>query len=110
MAAKKRVITVIVTVIIICALCTGGYFIYKEFSKNSSSSGEKVYVQKVSTVNTVTGSDLLANSFAGVIVAQKSVDVKYDTSKTIDEILVSEGDSVKKQDNIITYDVESNQL
>lgn len=110
MAAKKRVITVIVTVIIICAICTGGYFIYKEFSKNSSSSGEKVYVQKVSTVNTVTGSDLLANSFAGVIVAQKSVDVKYDTSKTIDEILVSEGDSVKKGDKLLTYDVESIQL
>lgn len=110
MTAKKRIVTVIVTIVIVCALGTGGFFLYKKFSGGTSKKGEKVYVQKVSAVNTAGGADLFSNTFAGVIVAQKSVDVKYDSSKTIDEILVSEGDTVKKGDKLFTYDVEAIQL
>lgn len=110
MTAKKRVSTVIITLIIICALAGGGFLLYKQFSGGASSRSEKVFVQKVSTINTVTGADLFSNSFAGVIVAQKSVDVKYDTTKTIDELLVSDGDSVKKGDKVLTYNVEAIQI
>lgn len=110
MTAKKRIVTVIVVVIIVCALCGGGFLLYKKFVKDGSSSSEKVYVQKVSAVNTVTGLNLMNNSFAGVIEAQKSVDVKIDTSKTIDEILVEEGSTVKKGDKLVTYDIEAIQI
>lgn len=110
MTAKKRIVTVIVVVIIVCALCGGGFLLYKKFGKSGSSSSEKVYVQKVSAVNTVTGTNLMNNSFAGVVEAQKSVDVKIDTSKTIDEVLVEEGSEVKKGDKLVTYDIESIQI
>ncbi len=110
MTAKKRIVTVIVVVIIVCALFGGGFLLYKKFGKSGSSSSEKVYVQKVSAVNTVTGANLMNNSFAGVVEAQKSVDVKIDTSKTIDEILVEEGSEVKKGDKLITYDIEAIQI
>jgi len=110
MTAKKRIVTVIVVVIIVCALCGGGFLLYKKFGKSGSSSSEKVYVQKVSAVNTVTGANLMNNSFAGVVEAQKSVDVKIDTSKTIDEILVEEGSEVKKGDKLVTYDIEAIQI
>ena len=45
-----------------------------------------------------------------MIVAQKTVDVKYDTQKTVKEILVKDGDSVKKGDKLLNYDVEQIQM
>lgn len=59
-------------------------------------SSQKVYVQKVSSLNTVSDFKLSNCSFLGVVEAQESVDVKYDSSKTVDEILVKDGDSVKR--------------
>ena len=94
----------------LCGLGAGGWYYYKHHSAAGSDRSEKVYVQKVSAVNTVGGSNLYANDFAGVIVAQKTVDVKYDSSKTIDEMLVQEGDSVKKGDKLFTYSIEEIQL
>ena len=48
--------------------------------------------------------------FSGVIESQKSLDVKYDTSKTIKEILVKEGDEVSEGTELFTYDVEAMEL
>ncbi len=110
MTAGKRAAVIVVAAALACAAGFGGYKLYKKFSGDKAKKSEKVFVQKVSSVNTVTGADLFSNSFAGVIVAQKSVDVKYDTSKTIDEILVSEGDQVAKGDKLLTYNVEAIQL
>lgn len=110
MATAKSIVTGVVTAAVICGLGAGGWYYYKQHSAAGSDRTEKVYVQKVSAVNTVGGSNLYANDFAGVIVAQKTVDVKYDSSKTIDEMLVQEGDSVKKGDKLFTYSIEEIQL
>lgn len=59
-------------------------------------SSQKVYVQKVSSLNTASDFKLSNRSFLGVVEAQESVDVKYDSSKTVAEILVKNGDSVKR--------------
>ena len=108
--STKGVVAGIVTAAVVCAGCAGGWYYYKNHVGKVSSSNEKVYVQRVAAVNTVGGAELYSNSYAGVIVAQKTVDVKYDQSKTIDEILVQEGDKVKKGDKLLTYNVESIQL
>ncbi len=100
----------IATLAVIGGVGFGGWYYYKHYGNETAVGTDKVYVQKVSNVNTVTGSDLFANSFSGVIVAQKSVDVKYDTTKTVDEILVADGDTVKKGDKLLTYDTEQIQL
>ncbi|MBR1739659.1 MAG: efflux RND transporter periplasmic adaptor subunit [Ruminococcus sp.] len=110
MSGKKRAVKIVTTVIVIAALGVGGFFAYKKFLAPKTTYKEKVYVQKVSYVNTVTNMDMFSNSFAGVIVAQKTVDVKYDTSKTVDEILVSEGQRVSKGDKVLTYNLEAIQL
>ena len=100
----------IATLAVIGGVGFGGWYFYKNYASPEATSTDKVYVQKVANVNTVTGADLFANSFAGVIVAQKSVNVKYDTTKTVDEILVAEGDKVQKGDKLLTYDTEAIQL
>ncbi len=108
--STKGVVAGIVTAAVVCAGCAGGWYYYKQHAGKVSNSSDKVYVQRVAAVNTVNGLDLNANCFAGVIVAQKTVDVKFDQSKTVDEILVHEGDKVKKGDKLLTYNVESIQL
>lgn len=107
MTTKKRICTVIIVLVIICAVCVGGFFVWKKTGKGGSKSSQKVYVQKVSSLNTVSDFKLSNRSFLGVVEAQESVDVKYDSSKTVDEILVKNGDSVKKGDKLLTYDVEA---
>ena len=108
--AAKGIVKGIVTAAIICGLGAGGWMLYKHYGVQAPVSSEKVYVQKVATVNTVGGANLFATNYAGVIVAQKTVDVKYDTTKTIDDVLVHEGDTVKKGAKLLTYNVESIQL
>lgn len=108
--AAKGIVKGIVTTAVICGVGVGGWALYKHFGGTGAARSEKVYVQKVATINTVGGANLFATNFAGVIVAQKTVDVKYDTTKTVDEVLVREGDEVKKGDKLLTYNVESIQL
>lgn len=100
----------VATLAVIGGVGFGGWYFYKNYASPEATSTDKVYVQKVANVNTVTGADLFANSFAGVIEAQRSVEVKYDPTKTIDEILVAEGDLVKKGDKLLTYDTEKIRL
>ena len=108
--AAKGIVKGIITAAVICGLGAGGWGLYKHFGTQTPGSSEKVYVQKVATLNTVDGANLFAHNFAGVIVAQKTVDVKYDTQKTVSEILVKEGDTVKKGDRLLNYDVEQIQI
>ncbi len=107
MTTKKRICTVIIVLVIVCTVCVGGFFVWKKTGKGGSKSSQKVYVQKVSSLNTASDFKLSNRSFLGVVEAQESVDVKYDSSKTVDEILVKNGDSVKKGDKLLTYDVEA---
>lgn len=110
MTAKKKIVTAVIIVIAAAALCIGGIFTWKKFFSSDSSDKQKVYVQKVSSVNTVSEFNIASNSFSGVIESQDAVNVKADSSKTIKEILVKNGDSVKKGDKLFTYDVEAIQL
>lgn len=108
--SAKGIVKGIVTTAMICGIGAGGWFLYQHYGNTASDRTEKVYVQKVATVNTVDGANLFATNFPGVIVAQKTVDVKYDTTKAVEEVLVHEGDKVKKGDKLLTYNVESIQL
>ena len=108
--AAKGIVKGIITAAVICGLGAGGWGLYNHFGSKATGSSEKVFVQKVATLNTVDGANLFAHNFAGVIVAQKTVDVKYDTQKTVKEILVKDGDTVKKGDKLLNYDVEQIQL
>lgn len=93
---EKRICTVIIVLVIVCTVCVGGFFVWKKTGKGGSKSSQKVYVQKVSSLNTASDFKLSNRSFLGVVEAQESVDVKYDSSKTVAEILVKNGDSVKR--------------
>lgn len=108
--SAKGVVSGILTVAVLAGLGGGGWYYYKQHIGTGATRSEKVFVQRVAAVNTVGGADLFTNSYAGVIVAQKTVDVKYDMNKTVEEVLVKDGDTVKKGDKLLTYNVEAIQL
>ena len=110
MTRTKKAVTAVITALAICGAGVGGYFAWKKLSADSENSSTKVYVQKVSDLNTASGFDLTATKYSAVVEAQASADVKLDSSKTVDQILVKEGDIVKKGDKVLTYDVESIEL
>lgn len=66
-----------------------------------------VYVQ---TVRELTGGIGSVSRFSGVAESQKVEKIAADTQKTVKEIYVSEGDSVKKGDKLFSYDTELMQL
>lgn len=106
----KKALTTLATIAVIGGIGAGGWYLYKHNVKPGAASSSKVYVQKVSNVNTITSADLFVNDYMGVIEAQKSVDVKYDREKTVEKVLVAEGDHVKKGDKLLTYSIEDIQI
>ena len=115
---KKKVIALIGVIVVVAALGgTGYYFRYEigEFAGekfenirdmipclNPGNSDDKVYVEKVSKVmNTYTG---VSNRYNGVVETQDSYEVNVDSSRTIEEILVEEGDTVEEGQKLVTYD------
>ena len=109
MEKKKKIIVAAVSAAVVLAAAVTGVVIWKTGSDNDSS--EKVFVTPVADVNTVnTILSLNGECFSGVIESQKTLDVKYDTSKQIKEILVKEGDEVEEGTELFTYDVESMEL
>ena len=71
MTTKKRICTVIIVLVIVCTVCVGGFFIWKKTGKGGSKSSQKVYLQKVSTLNTASDFKLSNRSFLGVVALQR---------------------------------------
>ena len=44
MTTKKRICTVIIVLVIVCAVCVGGFLVWKKTGKGGSKSSQKVYV------------------------------------------------------------------
>ncbi|SDA27446.1 HlyD family secretion protein [Ruminococcus sp. YE71] len=97
---------------IVAAIAAGaGFAGFKLWKKNDTPKVDgTVYVQKVSDVMSNDGLSLSGIMFSGVVEAQKTEDVKYDSTKTLKSIAVKVGDSVKEGDVLFTYDVESMNL
>ena len=104
MGKKKRGIIFAVAAVAVAAVIV---VLVRGFSSGSSSDGGNVvYVQKVSDLTGMTSSLNPSQSFSGVAQAQESVDIKADSSRKIDQIFVSEGQSVKKDDQLFSYQTD----
>ena len=56
--AAKGIVKGIITAAVICGLAAGGWGLYKHFGGKAAGSTEKVFVQKVATLNTVDGANI----------------------------------------------------
>lgn len=94
----KKILTAVLSIILLLSLCACG-----------SNTGETAAVQKVSDIVAM-GSIGYISRFAGVVVSGETSDVKKDDTKTILEVLVKEGDYVKKDDVLFSYDTKAMEL
>ncbi|MBQ9827617.1 MAG: HlyD family efflux transporter periplasmic adaptor subunit, partial [Lachnospiraceae bacterium] len=99
MGKKKKLI-----IIIACAAAAVvlGLFLWK-FLSGGSSGERKAFVMKVDDITGRSGS---VNRFTGQVVSQDTVTINKDSDKTVKEILVEAGDTVKKDQPLFTYDLD----
>ena len=95
---KKKVICIVLAAVLAlgCVLsgCAGG------------DDGETASVQSVKMI-TGAGSVGVYDSYAGLVVSQKTVEIKKDESKTVAEIYVEAGQTVNVGDKLFAYDVDN---
>ncbi|MBR0341809.1 MAG: efflux RND transporter periplasmic adaptor subunit [Oscillospiraceae bacterium] len=100
MNKKKKALIAVVLILVLLAGGAGAWYFL-----GNKSSGNAVYIMPVSSfVDFGMG---VANRFSGVVEAQQTVDYQLDTSKTLKETFVKEGDSVKIGDPLFSYDTDS---
>lgn len=68
-----------------------------------------VYVQSVKELGQM-GGIAPGDRFVGIVVSENVAEIKKDQDKTVEELLVKEGDDVKTGDKLFSYDVEELQL
>ena len=71
--------------------------------------GPAVYVQSVSGLMGL-GGIAPGDRFAGVVVSEHVAEIQKDSDKTVEELLVREGDDVREGDPLFSYDTEELQL
>ena len=98
MKNNKKTVIIAVTAVVCIALCIAGCLFWP---KNISGGTDGVYVQKISAMN---GYGYTGNRYSGVVEAQESLEIKKDSSRTVSQILVSEGQQVHVKDALFTYD------
>ena len=103
-SVKKHKILVIAVIALIAAAVIL-FFVFRGVGSGGSSGG--VYVQSVRDLTSGLSS---VTRFSGVAESQKTEKVARDGQKTVKEIFVSPGDTVKKGDKLFSYDLELLQL
>ena len=91
----KSITAVLLTAVLAAGLCAC-----------SGGGGEVVYAQSVRWLNGM-GSVGIADRFAGVAVSGRTKEIKKDSSLTVEEIKVEEGQLVKVGDVLFTYNNEA---
>lgn len=71
--------------------------------------GPAVYVQSVKTLTELGGIGA-EDRFAGLVVSENVVEIQRDADKTVEELLVREGDDVAQGQELFRYDMEQIQL
>ena len=101
---NKKKIGIIVAVLIVIAATGGGawYFLNGNFGIGNSS--DKVYVEKVSSLNTSNMG--VQNRYSGVVEAQESWKVNKEPDREVKELFVEQGDMVEEGDQLFEYNME----
>ena len=90
---KKRMIVLL----LICLMLSG------------CGSSRSVYVQSVEVLSNV-GGIAPGDHFLGLVVSEHVTEIKKDSDKAVKELMVKEGDDVKKDQELFSYDTDELQL
>ena len=98
MKNNKKTVIIAVMAVVLVAVCAAGWFLWP---KENGGTADGVYVQKISDMN---GYGFTGNRYSGVVEAQESLRIKKDSSRTVSQIFVSQGQQVHVKDALFTYD------
>lgn len=101
---KKKLGIILVIAAVVVAAIIGGIVFFLKGGSGLGNAKDKVYVEKVGTLNYTNLSR--ANSYSGVVESQETSKVNRDADKTVKEVLVSVGDNVEVGTPLFTYDTE----
>ncbi|MCM1494880.1 MAG: efflux RND transporter periplasmic adaptor subunit [Bacteroides sp.] len=102
--SRKKIIIIVISLVVVAALVTGGIFTYRWYRSENT----MVEVVPVSNLNWGYSGDEMSSY--GMVTNDMSQDVYYLESQTIEEIFVSEGDTVAVGDPLISYDMTMSNL
>ena len=108
--SNKPIVIAIITVILLAAAATAVYFIwFRDKGTQTKKDGKLVYVE---SVESITGAGYLGleTRFMGVVESQETKGVNKESNKTVKELFVKVGDSVKEGDELFIYDTEEMEL
>lgn len=100
---KKRII-IVISLVVAAALATGGFFAYRWYRSENT----MVEVLPVFNLNWGYGGDEMSSY--GMVTNDMSQDVYYLENQTIEEIFVTEGETVSVGDPLISYDMTMSNL
>lgn len=101
---KKKIGIIIAVVVIIAAAAGGGAWYFLNGNMGIGNSADKVYVEKVSSLNVAnTG---VQNRYSGVVEAQESWKVNKEPDREIKEVFVEQGDMVEEGDSLFEYNMD----
>ena len=102
--SKKKIGIIIAVVVIIAAAAGGAAWYFLNGNLGVGNSADKVYVEKVSTLNAAKSG--VQNRYSGVVEAQESWKVNKDAEREIKEVFVEQGDMVEEGDPLFEYDMD----
>lgn len=102
--SKKKIIAIVISLVVAVALIIGGIFLYRWYRLQNT----VAEVQSVSNLNMGFGSGEMSSS--GIVTNDMSQDVYLLESQTIEEVFVTEGQTVSVGDPLISYDMTMSNL
>ena len=96
---NRKLIVIIAAAVLLIAAAVSWVLFFR------TSSADAVYVMPVSSVSVFSTGN--ANRYSGMVEPQQTVEFRKDSSKTIKETYVQEGDTVKFGDVLFSYDSDA---
>lgn len=97
---------IVVGAVVLAAVIGCGIY----FGTSGGNGSRKVYVQKVADIMNLGSGNGGQNRYAGVVESQDVWNITQNADKTVKEVYVEEGDTVKVGDKLFAYDNEEAQL
>ncbi len=105
-AMKKKIIAVVVIVVLICGGVLAWKFGLFSGAPTSTDESAEIYVMSLDEIMG-TGSSYTPSVFMGVVEGQESTSITKSTDRELDQIFVSEGDSVEIGTPLFSYKTDT---
>lgn len=102
--SRKKIIILVIVLAVVAALAVSGFFVFRWYRSENT----MAEVQLVSNLNWGYGGNEMSSY--GMVTNDSSQDVYFLENQTIEEVFVSEGQSVSVGDPLISYDMTMSNL